>query len=183
MRRRHPLPRLWLMTDERQGDALWPAIHALPRGSGIVVRHHSLPDSERRDLAKKVHKAARRRRLTVILAGSEQEAVAAAADGFHRRSQHIGAYQLIRTAAVHNPRELVLAERIGADLVFLSPVFPTRSHPGGRALGRVRFGLLARRSRIPIIALGGMTAKRARSLRGFGIYGWAAIGALTPDGT
>lgn len=182
MQRRHPLPRLWLMTDERQGDALWPAIDALPRGSGIVVRHHNLAGSERRDLAKKVRKAAKRRRLAVILAGTEKETIAVAADGFHRRSAHIGAARLIRTIAVHNPRELALAHRIDADLVFLSPVYPTRSHPGGRALGRVRFGLLARRSRIPIIVLGGMTAKRARSLRGFGIYGWAAIGELTPDG-
>ena len=33
---------------------------------------------------------------------------------------------------------------MGADAVLLSPVFPTRSHPGAPVLGPVRFRLLAR---------------------------------------
>jgi len=59
--------------------------------------------------------------------------------------------------------------------VLLSPVFPTRSHPGGKVLGALRFRLLAARSRLPVLALGGMNARRARALRGFG---WAAIDGL-----
>ncbi len=184
MPRRHPLakplPRLWMMTDERQGNALWAALARLPKGSGVVVRHYSLSASERRALARKVVRIAQRRKLTVILAGSAGEARAAGADGLHRRSAHIGPRTMIRTVAVHNARELVLAHRIGADLVFVSPAFPTASHPGGKALGRVRFGMLARQSAIPVIALGGMTWERAQSLRGLDIYGWAGIGALTP---
>lgn len=71
--------------------------------------------------------------------------------------------------------ELIAAERAGADLILLSPVFATRSHPGAPVLGPVRFGLLARQARTPIVALGGMTAKRARALPD--AYGWAAIDA------
>ena len=46
----HPkrLPRLWMMTDERQGDALWSALERLPRGAGVVFRHYSLPAAARR---------------------------------------------------------------------------------------------------------------------------------------
>jgi thiamine-phosphate pyrophosphorylase len=65
--------------------------------------------------------------------------------------------------------------------VFLSPVFPTRSHPGARALGRVRFGLIAQQARIPVIALGGMDARKGRSLRALGAYGWAGIDAWSED--
>ena len=35
MKRRQPLPRVWLMTDERQGDGLWGALERLPRGAGM----------------------------------------------------------------------------------------------------------------------------------------------------
>lgn len=181
MRRGHPLPRLWMMTDERQGDNLWPALKALPRGSGVIARHYSLPPRERRQLIARIREIARARRLLLIVAGSARLARWARADGFHNRSPHRTPRDLLRTVAVHNETELQLAERIGADLVFISPVFATQSHPGGRTLGRLRFGRLATRSRIPVVALGGMNRERARSLRGFGIYGWAAIGALTPS--
>ena len=69
------------------------------------------------------------------------------------------------------------AERSGANLLFLAPAFPTRSHPGETALGALRFGSLARQARLPVIALGGMDARKARRLAPFGIYGWAAIDA------
>ncbi len=58
----------------------------------------------------------------------------------------------------------------------LSPVFPTRSHPGGEILGADTFQRLARASAIPVIALGGMNANRARAL---GWPFWAAIDGLS----
>ncbi|QLC25652.1 thiamine phosphate synthase [Parasphingopyxis algicola] len=183
VRRRHPLPTLWLMTDERQGDRLWPALRALPRGSGVIVRHYSLGKAARRALIARIRRIARRRRLVMVVAGPEKLALATRADGYHARSSHIGSPMLLRTAAVHNLAELRLAERVGADLAFLSPVYATTSHPGGRAMGRRRFGLIARQSRVPIVALGGIDEERAQSLEPFGIYGWAAVGALTPSGS
>jgi thiamine-phosphate pyrophosphorylase len=39
----------------------------------------------------------------------------------------------------------------------------------------VRFGLIAGRARVPVIALGGMDARKARRLPN--IYGWAGIDA------
>jgi thiamine-phosphate pyrophosphorylase len=63
-------------------------------------------------------------------------------------------------------------------LLFVSPVFATRSHRGAKPLGRVRFGLLIRGAKRPVIALGGMDSHRARTLKQMGIYGWAAIDAF-----
>ncbi len=76
---------------------------------------------------------------------------------------------------MHNLRQLRTAERAGADLVFLSPVFATRSHPKARPLGVRRFGLIANQAKVPVIALGGMDADKARRLHG--AYGWAGIDA------
>jgi thiamine-phosphate pyrophosphorylase len=83
----------------------------------------------------------------------------------------------LRSASAHNLRELKAAERSGAALVFLSPAFPTRSHPGARALGPVRFGLISGQARVPVIALGGVDRRKARRLPH--IYGWAGIDAFS----
>ncbi|HEX5181932.1 MAG TPA: thiamine phosphate synthase [Allosphingosinicella sp.] len=169
MQRRQPLPRLWLMTDERQGDGLWAALGRLPRGAGIVFRHHGLPQGERRRLFARIRKVARRKGLLLVGAGGRLPG----ADGVHHGRGRGG----LRTASAHDRAELKAAERAGAALVFLSPVFPTRSHPGARTLGRLRFGLIARDAQIPVIALGGMDSRRWRSLRPLGAYGWAGIDA------
>jgi thiamine-phosphate pyrophosphorylase len=169
MPRRHPLPRLWLMTDERMGDALWDALERLPRGGGVVFRHYGLAPAERRQLFARVRKVAKRRRLVVVRAGSEALRGEAGVHGRRGRG--------LRTAPAHNRHEAVAAIRAGADALFVSPAFPTRSHPGARALGRARFGLLVRGLGVPVIALGGMDARKAASLRPFGIHGWAAIDA------
>lgn len=166
------LPKIWLMTDERQGEALFDALARLPKGAGVIFRHHATPPAERRALFERVLRIARRKRLLLILAGTPRYAVGWRADGNHGRSPHRGR---IRTAPAHNAREIVAAERAGADLILLSPVFATRSHPAARALGRIRFNALAHGAKHPVVALGGMTAERARSLKGN--YGWAAIDA------
>ena len=168
------------MTDERQGEALWDALRALPRGSGIVLRHHSLGERARISLGRRIRRIARRRGLVLVVAGSERLASRIGARGFHQRSARVGSARMLRTVAAHSLPELVLARRAGADLAFLSPVFATATHPGARALGKLRFGLLARRADLPVIALGGMDARRARALGALGAFGWAGIGGLTP---
>jgi thiamine-phosphate pyrophosphorylase len=172
MQRRQPLPRQWLMTDERQGEALWTALERLPRGSGIVFRHYGLERRAREKLLRKVQRVARKRRLLVLVAGTARWR----ADGAHHKRQHRSGRGL-RSVPTHNLQEIRAAERAGADLIFLSPVFPTRSHPGAKPLGRIRFNALARQTKLPVIALGGMNKRRARTL--CGAYGWAGIDAWT----
>ena len=75
-------------------------------------------------------------------------------------------------------REIAQARRKGADAVMLSPVFPTRSHPGSEVLGPVRFQMLARLCSAPVIALGGMDVAKARAV---GWNRWAAIDGLSLD--
>ncbi len=173
MHRRQPLPRLWLMTDERQGERLWAALERLPQGAGIVFRHYEAPD--RRMLFERVRRVARRRGLVLVLAGPPDLAGRWGADGSHGR--HRGRTGWTRTAPAHDLKEMREAERAGAQFLFVSPVFATRSHPMSKPLGPVRFALLARQTRLPVIALGGMDRRRARRLAG--AYGWAAIDAWT----
>jgi thiamine-phosphate pyrophosphorylase len=172
MPRRQPLPRLWLMTDERLGEALLPALGRLPTGAGIVLRHYSLVEDERRALFDRIAAVAGRRRLMLLLAGPAEQAAAWGADGSHGRGPGDG----LRSAPVHGVAEIRAAERDGAALLFLSPVFATRSHPEATPLGPARFNFLARRTELPVIALGGMDDIRVRRLRE--AYGWAGIDAF-----
>lgn len=173
--RHPPLPRLWLMTDERIAD-LPAAVARLPRGAGVVFRHHATETKQRRALFSQIKRICRTRRLMLILADTPAKARAWGADGAHHRSAL--ASRGLRTVAVHDRRELRVARRTGADLVFVSPVFATRSHPGAETLGAVRLGLLNAGWRDRTIALGGMSPKNFRRLRGLELHGWAAIDAL-----
>ena len=168
MLRRQPLPRLWLMTDERQGDRLWDALALLPRGSGVVFRHYAMDPPARRALFFQVKRVARRRGLLLIVAGAQP---------LNGDGRHGCGSSKLQTAPAHDLKQVRAAERAGASLIFLSPLYPTRSHPGGRTLGRVRFGLIAHQARAKVIALGGVDRVRARSLAALGAYGWAAIDA------
>lgn len=170
MRARHAkLPTVWLFTDERQGTSLWAALERLPRGAGVVFRHYCSAD--RAALARRVRAVCRRRGLLFVVAGPPRLARAWGADGTHGRAHRA------LTAPAHDRRELVAARRAGIRLAFLSPVFATRSHPGARPLGPVRFGLLSRDAPVPVAALGGVTPATARRLRALGAVGWGAIDA------
>lgn len=177
MRRRQPLPRIWLMTDERMGDALWLALERLPRGSGIVFRHYALDRAERAGLFRHVAAIAARRRLVLLVGGP------LVGKRWQRSGRHGACGPGLCSMPAHSVREGVTAARRGADLVFVSPVYPTRSHPGARTLGPHGFARIARTIAVPVIALGGMNAERARRLCALGAWGWAAIDAWTagPD--
>lgn len=177
MRMRQTLmPDLWLVTDARTAAVLGPSLRGLPRGSGVIFRHYHLPPVARRAAFEQTLRLCRARGHVIVLAGTAREARAWGADGAYGPPAVLApGPAALRLCTAHSLRELAAAARARADAVLLSPVFPTRSHPGGRTLGPVRFLLLARHSPIPVIALGGMTAATARRLPGFG---WAAIDGL-----
>ncbi|MBO9581332.1 MAG: thiamine phosphate synthase [Sphingobium sp.] len=176
------VPGLWLMTDERVGDVdLLRTIARLPRGSAVVFRHYSLPESERRALFDQVARAAHRRHVLVLLAGDPVMARDWGADGHHGRTGRPFRTRRdwLHSAPVHDHRELVAARRVGADVLLVSPLFATRSHPGARLLGPARFAALAREASVPVIALGGVKKRHASCARALGASGYAAIDGLT----
>jgi len=163
------------MTDERIDD-LRATILRLPKRSGIVFRHYSLYGRARRRLFDEVRKLAKRNGHTLLLADRPSVARGWGADGAHNRSALTS--RGLRTAAVHDLRERVAASRAGAQLIFISPVFTTRSHPGARPLSRVQTAAIAGPDRQSAIALGGMNAKRFRQISALNFYGWAGIDAF-----
>ena len=177
MPRSHPLPKIWLMTDERLGDDLLPAIQRLPARSGVIFRHYHLDAAARKFLFGQVMHMCRRRGHVLLLAGDERTAIRWHADGFHQRSRR--ASRLLHSAPVHDAREIAGVKAASPDLLFLSPIFATNSHPGARPLGPLAFNRLAKlASPSHIIALGGMNRRNAQILSPRLIHGWASIDAF-----
>ena len=147
------IPTQWLVADARVSDGLWRAVDRLPRGSGILFLFHGLPKVERARLQARLRRVARRRGLVVA-----DEAAGEA-------------------ARVHDMMELRQAGLAKVPLLFLSPLYPTRSHPGRRALPRMRAAAVLRLARVPVIALGGMDSQRFGKVERLGFAGWAGIDA------
>ena len=172
-----PLPLLWLLSDARNDALLEDALARLPGGSGFVFRHYHLPQEERRARFEMLRSICRSMNHCTILSGPAETARHWGADGVYGAPTALDdAADMLRIATAHDEAEIAAAERTGADAVMLAPVYATRSHPDGEALGPDRFRALAGSTRLPVIALGGMTPERARTL---GVSRWAAIDGLS----
>lgn len=132
----------------------------------MVLRHDSHPN--RLALAQTIAQLCRRRKLPLIIAGDAKLAMRLQA-GLHLRGgageRPHGWSGGLLSASVHNEAQLRQAKRAGVDLVFISPVFPTASHPGAVVLGQRGWRRLAMQAgQTKPYALGGMNGKNARLL-------------------
>jgi thiamine-phosphate diphosphorylase len=79
--------------------------------------------------------------------------------------------------SVHSAEEAIAARDEGADYLLAGHVYDTPSHPDEPSRGPTLVEQAARTG-LPVIAIGGVTAERARELRDAGAWGVAAIRAL-----
>jgi thiamine-phosphate pyrophosphorylase len=151
----------------------------LPRGfAGVVFRHDDDPD--RAALGRDLARICRVRRLLLVVAGDVRLAAALRA-GVHLRSGRWPSQLRIRgfvTSSAHGIPDLCRAARAGASLAFLSPVFPTASHPDTDTLGPVRWSGFARHAPIRVAALGGVDGTSIRRLPRTFCHAVGAISAL-----
>jgi thiamine-phosphate diphosphorylase len=182
-------PALVLITDSRrlEREALLAQIEAALAGGvdAVLVREKQM------DAARLLAFAARLRQLTrdhgarLLVHTQADIAAAVEADGVHVAAAGIGELPGMRrwlgtqpmslSASCHTAAELDAAAAAGADFAFLSPAFPTASHPGAPQLGAEGFLRLAAAAPLPVLALGGITPENRGELAGYGV---AVIGAL-----
>lgn len=172
-------PVLWLFTDPARMPDLPAAIMALPKGlCGVVFRHDGAPG--RAALARAAARACRARGTALVVAGDGRLAARLGA-GVHLRGGRwpgpVRPRRGWRTSSAHSRADVVRARRAGAHAVFLSPVFPTRSHAGAAALGPFRWAAGAHGP--AAFALGGVTGRGAMRLPRW-CAGAGAIDALLP---
>lgn len=154
--------------------------------SAILVRRPSEAARGVFELTRRLRPLTRSLDRLLIVSDRLDVALAAAADGVH-----LGARSLPTTAArrllqpgmllgrsVHNLDEAGQAEGEGADYLFLGPVFCTKTHPGRDALGLDTYKEAVLRTKIPILAIGGVTGENVRLIAQAGGRGAAAIRAF-----
>ena len=156
MTHRQSLPRQWLVADERLGDGLIPVVRSLPPGTGILFLYRQRPKADRARLLARLRRLARGRGIPIV-----DEAAAEA-------------------ARVHDLRELRAARLRGVRIIFLSPMFASRSHPAWKPLSRMKAAAIVRLAPEPVIALGGVNERRFRRIAPLGFSGWAGIDAYGP---
>ncbi|KQU52968.1 thiamine monophosphate synthase [Sphingomonas sp. Leaf339] len=155
------------MTDERLEDRLWSILLHMPPGSGVVFRHRATRPAERRALFQRVRRITRARRLVLLAVDPPLPGSA----GRHGRVAGATSWP------AHDRVEAIAGFRAGAKLLFVSPLYATRSHSGAAALGPIKARRIGQGLGISVIAMGGMDARRWRRIRHLGFTGWAGIDA------
>ena len=182
---------LYLVTDRHQtrGRDLVPLLgQALAAGVGAIqVREKDLATPALLALAREVLSVARQAGRPVLINDRVDLVLAADADGVHLRSDSLpvrivrgmlGSSKLIGVST-HSAAEVAAAEAEGADFAVLGPIYATASKRSyGPPIGLAPLQQATRRCRIPIFAIGGVTAARVPEVRAAGASGVAVISAV-----
>jgi thiamine-phosphate pyrophosphorylase len=168
------LPPVWFMTDPARTPDPARIAARLPRGWGVIFRPFG--GGDRVEVGLRLAAACRRRGLVLLVAGDASLARRLHAAGIHwpERMLSGSASTGATTASAHSRRALGLAVHHGADAAILSTVFTSRSPSAGRAMGALKFRLMARTAALPVYALGGVGP--ANAARVFGVGGKRAAG-------
>lgn len=178
------LPRLLVLTDRTQArgslpEAVRAAVDAGARG--IVLREKDLPDGERAALADRLRAVLRPVGGLLLIAGPAGGAGGGDAVHLAARDPFPDPRPRLVGRSCHSTAEVARAREEGADLVFLSPVYPTPSKPGyGPALGPAGLAALAAGAP-PAFALGGVRPETVTECLAAGAYGVAVMGAAMRD--
>lgn len=182
-------PKLTLITDSQRlsKDRFFEVVsEALSGGvDTVLVREKQMDSARLLAFASRLRELTTSQKAKLIIHTQADIAKAVSADGVHLASTDLAEIPAIRewlnnpemtiSASCHNEIELGFAERFGADYAFLSPVFPTQSHPGEPNLGIEKFKEIAATTSMPVIALGGVNSDNRDQLDGFGV---ATIGTI-----
>ena len=163
----------------------WPtALAALPPRSGVILRDYA--HVQRQVLAQEMRRLCRQYGHRFFVGENVGLAIKLGA-GFHApaRSVRTALPPCLRgksLAAAHDRAEIDRAAQCGFDGVLISPVFPTTTHVGARALGVFNFLALAQHAKahgLVVYALGGVTEARFKRLAASGaLTGYAGISAF-----
>jgi len=159
----------------------------------MIFRAKSLSSEDYSTLADEVITLAHKKGAKVILNSPPISSpnLLTRADGLHLTSTQIGSASKAwpgrdemqiagkyLSVSCHTVEDLQLAEQLGADFAFLSPVKKTTSHPDAIAMGWEEFQHQLKQCNIPVFALGGLGREDLAMAKDKGAQGIAAISRL-----
>jgi len=184
-----PDPPLLLVTDRRQARHPLAVIVAAALTAGcrwVSLREKDLPEDEQVLLLRTLLPIARRHGARLMLHGEAALAKLARADGVHlpSGSDAAAARALMGPAtligvSIHTVTEAGAIDPQAADYALAGPAFETPSKPGyGPEIGRRGLAEIARVSRVPVLAIGGINTARIGEIIAAGCAGVAVMGGV-----
>lgn len=147
----------------------------------VQLRCKGVSDAEYLELARLAEVICHRFEAPLLLATTVELFAKTDADGLHLSSDRLGGFSERPIAAgkmlsvsCHTDADLELADSLGADILLLSPVKPTASHPDLPGLGWERFREMREGLKQPVYGLGGMQLKDMDDAQAAGAQGIAA---------
>lgn len=176
-----------MITDRRRQDALVARVAAAARAGVhlVQVRERDLEAGELVRLVERCVDAVRHTRARVLVNDRVDVALAARAHGVHLRGDSVPAARVRALAgphfligrSVHTVSETAAADEQGAlDYLLFGTVFETGSKPGVRPCGPAVLAEAVAATRLPVLAVGGITPETLPAIRQAGAAGFAAIG-------
>ena len=185
------LPDYYMITGEAADEQAWlnKLSKALESGVQLVqLRAHELDEEAFVQRAQQALELTREAGARLILNADPSVLERVDADGVHLTTERLSHYsqrpvskQKLLSCACHNTSQLEEAAALQADLVTLSPVQETESHPGVEAIGWQKFNELIEKLPVPVYALGGLGRADIRRAKGLGGQGVAGIRAFWPQ--
>ena len=177
------LSELYMMTGTFNGhdDFKEKLCNALSQSNKVVqFRKKNIEDCEYLDLVTIAESVCKQFGSVLLLGASAELFSQTNADGLHLNSQALFEYdsrpvsnQQLLSVSCHNLDEMKQAEKLGADILMLSPVKATSSHPELEGIGWERFEEMIKQVKCPVYALGGMKASDLDDAKNSGAQGIA----------
>ncbi|MDX2083120.1 MAG: thiamine phosphate synthase [Rickettsiales bacterium] len=185
------LPVSIFFTDRKKNFTLDKTIKSLPKESAIVIREYDLNKKDREDFIKKVLALNQDKRLKILIGKDIALAKKVKADGVHFSDFDKLPLQFLQkqkfhknfifSFSCHNFKTILKAQKIKADLIIISPVFPTTSHLNTEALGIKNLAKISFKNKSHFYsasrfyALGGINSLNLSAVRKLNLSGFAAI--------
>lgn len=168
------------------------AVASLAVSGGVNVvqlREKDLPGGDLYRTAIELHSILRGRALLLVNERADV-ALASGADGVQlpedglpiKAVRDIVGESCVIGHSVHSAGAALRAEQDGADYVIVGNIFETSSKPGRPAAGVDLVRAVSEAVRVPVIAIGGITAENAGDVIEAGADGVAVIGAIMDAG-
>ncbi|MCX5782458.1 MAG: thiamine phosphate synthase [Elusimicrobia bacterium] len=159
--------KLYCITCKRQDLSYEEQVGQACRGGAdaIQFRDDELSDTKILEIGERLKKICGEKKVLFILNNRPDLALALDADGVHLGQNDIPvkwARQILGSAkivgvSVSALGESIAAEREGASYIGLNPIFETPIKAERKALGLDIIGLIKKRVKVPVIAIGGIT--------------------------
>ncbi len=158
----------------------------------VQIREKDLERSVLRRLAELGLRLCLARGKTFLVNADLELAIEIGAHGVHlpsaedpeaarRQARMAGREDLLIGWSAHELDEVLAAERRGVDYVLLAPVFSPISKAGRPPLGLAVLEEACRRSKVPVIALGGIRTERVEAVLKAGAAGFAGISWIADE--